>query len=363
MNKVGKKRKALYFLVVLCLMLALVVAAGCGETNTPAAPAASGDGDGDAAAVAAPAETYTLIFQSSWPRTPVFTYVHEDMAAKAMAASGGQLVIETYAAGEVVPADEQLTAMQTGVLDIANGAGSYYAGFTIGNIENGLPFAWMSADECTVIYRQMGLQDIIAAEYDAAQCHYFGPSFEDHYCVISTKPVNSLDDLRAMKVRLMGGFASVGNAVGINSVMIPYDEVYLGLTTGVCDAGLFGGLYAYVDAEYQDICDYYCTTPWVSPLVGNYVMGKAKYDSLPAHLQALLDLTYCDAGLMYTRQYNMYGEYNYSDLFTCSELPAEDIAILTEAAMQIWDEEAAKSDACAQAIDLVKDLAKGTGRL
>jgi len=350
-----KKSKLFYAIFVLCLITIMLAVSGCGSESATT-------GQASEAVTEAPDQVYTLKYQSSWPRTEIFSLVHEQLAKDILEASGGRLKIEVYAAGEIVDAASQLDAVKSGVLDMAAGCGSYYSSITIGNIEAGLPFSWMNSDEALVAFNRFGLLDLIKEEYAEQGVRYLGLSFEDHYCLLSTKPVNNLNDLKKMKVRLMGAFGQVGESVGISSVMVPYDEVYLALTTGMIDAGLFGGLYSYVDLGYQEIADYYVGTPWVSPLVGNFVISQKSYDKLPADLQAILD-KFVDMYKFQCRQYNMYGEYANTDLFEITYFNDADIAELTKAAVDVWDVEAAKSTRNQEAIDIIKKLANATGRL
>jgi hypothetical protein len=60
----------------------------------------------------------------------------------------------------------------------------------------------------------------------------------------SKKAINSIDDLKGMKFRVMQSdiFVDMVNALGANATPMPYGEVYSGIETGVIDGARGRGL-------------------------------------------------------------------------------------------------------------------------
>jgi TRAP-type mannitol/chloroaromatic compound transport system substrate-binding protein len=337
--------------LVFCLIAIMATAVvGCGE--------AGNSGEGSSVDMD---KVYTLKYQTYFGRA-AGAELHDEVAEILENASGGRLKIEVYAAGEIVDSSSMLDAVETGVLDIGHGMGQYWAPVKMGPIEAGLPFSWVDLDEALVVYNELGLRELLEEEYDELGVRYLGPSFEEPYTIISKKPINSLDDMRKMKIRMLGAFANTAAGVGATGVNIPYEEIFLGITTGTIDGGLFGGANSYYLQQFHDITDYYLATPWVNPVTSTYIMNKESYDSLPADLQTIIDEVFYHWATRIRTQ-NMYGEYSYLENWTVTQLPNEDVKELTKSAMKVWEQEAAKSDRNKEAVEIIKKFNKLRGRL
>jgi len=168
-----------------------------------------------------------------------------------------------------------------------------------------------------------------------------------------------------MKLRAGGGAAKMFNKLGIATVSMPPEDIYLALSTGAVDGALYGGAFEYKTMKFTEVAKYYNTTSIVNPLVDNFIVNQKLWEKLPADLRAIINSAARQARWDY---YNsvMGSEYDIRSTDYAGKLTsfsAEDVAKLTSAAVNVWDEEAKKSPEAAQAIELIKKLNKMMGRL
>jgi len=310
-------------------------------------------------------EIYKIKFHDYVSRDPNVWWQTEDLEKRLETASNGQLDITIYAAGEIVGSTELLSAVGAGTVDFARGMGMYWEEVELGPIEGGLPFSWASTDEAQTFYDEhyLNFEGLLREEYAELNAYHIGPSYEDPYCIVSTAPIVTIADLQKLKIRMLTGPAKVAAKVGGNGVYIPYEEVYLAISQGTIDGGLFGGAASYLDLSFPEIAPYYCKTPWVSPVTTSYIYNLDSWNALPDNLKQLISDEVMYQSLVIGRNYCMSGEMAAWDSFTTTELEPAAVAALTTAAIDVWNEYAAKSDRLNAAVELIKTLNRQAGRI
>src|SRR5690606_30998923 len=103
------------------------------------------------------------------------------------------------------------------------------------------------------------------------------------------REINSVADLRGLKMRIPGLAGEVFNRAGGTSVNIPGGELYTALQTGVIDAAEWVGPENDLAFGFQQIAKYYYYPGWHEPGPSmESVINKTAYDSLPKDLQAIV---------------------------------------------------------------------------
>lgn len=282
--------------------------------------------------------------------------------------SDGSLRIQYFRGGEMVASDQMVEGTARGTVDVSYGVGSYWPGTVeIGNIEAGLPGAWTSADEARDLFDNKGLGDLAAEAYAEHGVTVVGRGYGSDYDLLTKKPVSSLDDLKTMKIRATSQIAKMLQGVGVSTVYLPSQELYIGMSTGVIDGAIYGGPMEYEQLKLNETGKHYTflnllNPGWIETAIANDTFwnekltddqrqiltdGIAQYANdihewLEAGNQALIDS---------------------GDMFEFATLPEADSARLTEAAQVVWDEEAAKSDRNAKAVEILRENAREKGRL
>lgn len=91
-----------------------------------------------------------------------------------------------------------------------------------------------------------------------------------------------------MKLRSGGGSAKMFNKLGVATVSMPPEDIYLALSTGVVDGALYGGAFEYKTMKFTEVAKYYNTTSIVNPLVDNFIINQKLWGKLPADLKAIV---------------------------------------------------------------------------
>ncbi|WP_028579986.1 TRAP transporter substrate-binding protein DctP [Desulfogranum japonicum] len=300
-------------------------------------------------------KVYRMRLQSYYPQSMLSGAENFAQLAKTM--SNGRLEITVFPGGTLASPDNILKSVKTGMIDIGQGSGSYYSELIIGNTEIGLPMAWRNSSEARFLYRGLGFENLLISEYEKQGVHYLGSAPAATYHILTKEPASSIEDLKEMKIRAIGGAAKMLNKVGVATVNIKSSEMYLAITTGAIDGILFGGAMDYKSMKLNEVAGYYNATPIVDPIMDSFIINPKVWASLPADLQTILECAALRAGLEYYDNIQK-DEYLLRDeaFKGITNFSAEDIALLEKAALEVWDEEATRSPEVKKAVDLLKQM-------
>jgi len=292
------------------------------------------------------------------------------MGSKALARdieklSGGRIKVKVFAGGELISSDQILQAVRAGTIEMGQGMGFYFSELDIGRIESSLPMSWVNAEEAEMLYEEFGLLNLVAEAYEKLGTHYIGPVYNVSNALLTKKPVRSLQDLKKMKIRSSGGTLKMLSKVGVPTVHLRPEEMYLALSTGQIDGITYGSALEYKLMKLYEVAPYYCTTYLFNPGVDCVIINSGIWNKLPGDLKVAIEFA------TYRARWNYYtlmkkGELSVKDeIFRgkLTSLPASDIAKLTEAATEVWDEEASKSPRNAKAIKMLKEMNKMLGHI
>ena len=161
------------------------------------------------------------------------------------------------------------------------------------------------------------------------------------------REINSVEDLRGLKMRIPGLAGEVFNAAGGTSVNIPGGELYTSLQTGVIDAAEWVGPENDLAFGFHQIVKYYYYPGWHEPAPTLELMvNKHAFESLPKDLQAIV--TY---GVRAINQ-DMLDSYTANNSRALRELQAQGVRVKRlpdtvlrryyEIAQQVYEQQAAK---------------------
>ncbi len=307
-------------------------------------------------------QVYNLKLQTYYSPTTISHL--ENLAKSVDIASNGQIKIQLYTGGELVASANMLKGVQGGMIDMAQGCGAYYTELAIGPIEGGMPMAWMSPLEAQIIYDEMGLGKLVAEQYAKFDVVWLGTMWAAPYQILSKEPIKSLDDLRKMKIRAIGASAKMFQNLGVSTVNMPPEDIYLALSTGQIGAVLYGAAYEYQLNKYYEVAPYFVESPVLNPFVDSIIINKKVWDSMPANLQEILKNAVEMSRFAWYIHCEYLGAEARAKIFKeVTTLPAEDQAAMTKAAVTAWDEEGAKSPENAKAVEIIKEFAKRVGRI
>src|SRR6185312_15913950 len=211
---------------------------------------AAGLGAAASAAVAAPAIAQSMPvikwrMPCSWPKSLDTIYGGAEAMCKAVAdATDNKFQIQIFASGEIVPGLQIVDAVQAGTVEIGHTASYYYFGkdptFGFGT---SVPFgpnarinqAWWThgggADVLNEFYKKYNAHALLAGNTGCQMGGWF------------RKEINSLDDLKGLKMRIGGWAGRILAKLGGVPQQIAGGDIYPALEKGTLDACEWVGPY------------------------------------------------------------------------------------------------------------------------
>ncbi len=270
-------------LIILALVAALVAVIGLwaadkAGSGKPVAAMASGEAAG-------PEFEWKLV--TTWPKNfPGLGSAAENLSRMVEEMSNGRLKIRVYGGGEIVPALGVFDAVSQGVADAGHGAAYYWKGKVPSSVFfTAVPFGLNAQEMNGWLHYGGGL-----ALYEEAYAPYnllpmAGGSTGVQMGGWFNKEINSIEDLRGLKMRIPGMAGEVFTAAGGTSVTLPGSELYTSLQTGVVDALEWVGPYNDRILGFHEVARYYYYPGWHEPgSILEFIINKDSMAELPPDL-------------------------------------------------------------------------------
>jgi len=205
--------------------------------------------------------------------------------------------LQTFAAGEIVPPLQVLDAVQNGTVECGYTPSFFYVGkdptFAF---DTAIPFglntrqqaAWISEgggfELMRQFYKKYNVLQFPAGNTGAQMGGWF------------RKEINSIDDLRGLKMRVGGLGAQILARLGTVPQQIPPGDLYPALERGTIDAAEWIGPYDDERLGLLRVAKYYYYPGWWDPCAQtNLYVNQQQWDSLPASYQAAIETACADA--------------------------------------------------------------------
>jgi TRAP-type mannitol/chloroaromatic compound transport system substrate-binding protein len=183
-------------------------------------------------------ETFEWKMVTTWPRDfPGLGTGANYLAQIIEEMSGGRLKVKVYGGGELVPPFEVFDAVQRGTAEMGHGGAYYWKGkIPATAFFSGVPFA-MTANELNGWYYYGGGMEIYHEVYAPFGIIPFpignsGTQMGGWF----NKEINSVEDLKGLKMRIPGFGGEVLRRIGGTPVNIPGAELFTALQNGTIDA-------------------------------------------------------------------------------------------------------------------------------
>src|ERR1700730_3045143 len=215
----------------------------------------------------------------------------ENMGKKLEASTGGRLSIQMYASMQLGGEKEAIEQAQGGALQLARvsvrAVGAAGEGLNVFN----LPFLFRSTEHMEKVIDGPIGQELLDKVSNNANTRLIGLAWMDagaRSVYDTKKPIKSIDDLKGLKMRVMGNpmFVDMMNALGGNGVAMGYDQVFSALQTGVVDGAENNPPNFVFDNHYQVAKYYTLTEHLIVPEI--LVFSRATWDGLSKDDQALV---------------------------------------------------------------------------
>jgi TRAP-type mannitol/chloroaromatic compound transport system substrate-binding protein len=172
------------------------------------------------------------------PGSP-FMKIFEQMCADITKASNGRLVLKPNAVGTIVPFGKEWDALRAKTLDFANSNTMWYSErspsaalftYMVGGLSPMEFYLWLEVG---------GGAALLKKAMKGSNAHIIPGSGilpTPETFMYSKKPINKVEDLKGIKMRTAGDGGLVLSKLGVNTVGIPYPEIYDSMKKGVIDA-------------------------------------------------------------------------------------------------------------------------------
>ncbi|RRJ82439.1 TRAP transporter substrate-binding protein DctP [Aestuariirhabdus litorea] len=190
------------------------------------------------------ASTTTWKVQSTWDAGTVGYTLFEEWCNAMVEASGGELAIKPFPAKSVAADNNALfDSVRNGVLHGMNPFTLYWSGKIPASVFlSSYPAGPDQPHQWDTMFYALGMLEKTRAIYEKFGLFYVGPIHHDANIIHSKKKVDSLEDLKGMKIRLPGGMvAEVFQQFGVSTVSLPGSDIFPALEKGTIDAADYVG--------------------------------------------------------------------------------------------------------------------------
>ena len=226
----------------------------------------------------------------SWPKTLDTLYGGAEQFCKYVSdATEGKFQIRTMVGDEKIQALEVTEAVSSGAVEACHTAPYYmYAKDPTFAFGCAVPFGlngrmqnawWLEGGDALMnaFYAKYNIYGLLAGNTMAQMGGWF------------RKEINSIDDLKGVKMRIAGFAAAVISKLGVTSLQMPGSEIYQALEKGTVDAAEWVGPHDDEKLGLHKVAKfYYYPGWWEGGAMIHVQVNKEKWEALPKVYQAIL---------------------------------------------------------------------------
>lgn len=275
-------------------------------------------------------------------------------ADRVAAMSDGQLTFKVFSGGELVPPFGVEDAVEQGTAEIGHST-PYYAASKNSALHffSAVPFG-LTAVETTAWLRYGGGQELWDGLYaERGLKPFYSGSSGVQAAGWFKNPVESVDDLAGLNMRIAGLGGEAMRKLGVNAVMLPPPEIFPAFQSGAIDAAEWVGPMLDQAFGLQKVAKYCYVPAFHEPSAAlEIVVNKEAFDSLPVHLQAVIANAAEAASAETTAQFDYYNAVALQKLTSegviFANFPDDVVAALKKAVDEVMAENGAANPAFAE---------------
>lgn len=228
---------------------------------------------------------------TTWPKNfPGLGTGANDLAKLIGDMSNGRIQVKVYGAKELVGALEVFDAVSRGTAEMGHGAGYYWKGkVPAGQFFAAVPFGLTAQEMNSWIYSGGGLALWQEAYAPFGIIPMPGGNTGVQMGGWFNKEINSLGDLKGLKMRIPGLGGEVLKRAGGTPVLLPGGEIFPALQSGAIDATEWVGPYNDMAFGLHKAAKYYYYPGWHEPgTTLEALINKKAFNKLPKDLQSIV---------------------------------------------------------------------------
>ena len=281
--------------------------------------------------------------------------------------TGGEVGLNLYGSGELVPAGEILESVSTGAIP----AGWSFLGQWGGKVPvaqiGATPFG-AGPEELAAWLHVGGGLEIIQRGFDdlnikVLACHITSPEPGGWF----NKEITSVDDFTGLKMRMGGVGARILNEFGASAQFLPASEIYLALERGRIDASEFSLPIIDKDLGFNQIAKFYYYPGWHQPgSVDVLMINMDVWNGMSDQERAMYEAA-CQVSMAWTLNYAPSAQTPQIEEFEAGgtvvkRFPDEVLLQLRAATDRVLGEEAEKDPIYGEAYKSMKDFVASSKR-
>lgn len=303
---------------------------------------------------------------TTWPPNfPIFQQAVERFAKDIEQMSGRTLRISVFAGGELVPPMQTFDAVSQGTVQMGHGAAYYWAGKSpAAQLFTAVPFgmnaqgmhAWLHHGGGLGLWRDLYKPFNLIPFPMGNTGVQMGGWFR--------KKINSVADLKGLKMRIPGLGGKVMAKAGANPVLLPGGEIYTALERGTIDATEWVGPYHDERLGLHRAAKYYYYPGWQEPgPVLELICNLKAWNELPKELQIMIETTAAATTAWMLAEFEAKNlqalqELKQKHKIEVLEFPAEVLKKLKQLTTETLDEEAKKDPTFKQVLQAYRAFSK-----
>jgi len=232
------------------------------------------------------AKTINLTYSNFFPPTHGHAIQGANMIKEIEKRTNGRVKISYFPGGTLTKPRVCYDGVVKGISDLGMSCFAYTRGkFPVMEAVD-LPFGYKSGKVATRVaweyYKRMRPKEL--RDVKVLVIHAHGPGI-----IAARKDVNSLDDIKGMKIRCTGLSSKIAKYLGAAPVAMPQNQAYEALQKGVVE-GTFCPIEVLKGWKQGEVIDYVIETKALGYTTAMFVvMNKKKYESLPPDIQRVFD--------------------------------------------------------------------------
>src|SRR5690606_30035541 len=289
---------------------------------------------------------------SSFPESLDTIYGAAEVLAERVAAlTDGRFRIRVYEANELVPPLQVLDAVQQGSIEVGQTGGYYYTGKAPAlAFDTCVPFGLTPRQQNAWLHEAGGLELLREVYADFGIVNFPSGNTGAQMGGWFRRPVESLADLRGLRMRIPGLGGKVMDALGVSVQVLGPGDIYPALERGAIDATEWVGPYDDEKLGFHEVAKHYHYPGWWEPGPSlSFLVARPAWDALPREYQQVFATATEAATATMQRRYDAKNPPALERLLAHGVLlqpfPADVMAAAREASESLLDDEAAADPA------------------
>ena len=304
---------------------------------------------------------------SSFPKSLDTIFGSADVLAERVAQlSDNKFQIRTFPAGELVPGLQVLDGVQQGTVEVGHTAMYYYIGKNPAfAFDTSLPFGLTARQQNAWWYYGDGIEAMRGVCADFNVVNFPGGNTGAQMGGWWRKEVNTVADLKGIKMRIPGLGGVVMSRLGVVPQTIAGGEIYPALERGTVDSAEWVGPYDDLKLGFYKVAKFYYYPGWWEPGPGlSFIVNRAEWGKLPKEYQNIFETAAYEANIRMAARYDAQNPAAFDQLTKAGvklrKFSNEILKAAQKEAFDLFNEESTKSTQYKKIFDPWKKFRDGT---